>query len=268
VLPFKVIAGDASHPLLPSLNSLFVCLQLLFVCSKVLQASDIPAGLVSIITGSRDQLTHALANHSVIQSIWYWGSKEVRGLVFLFFLFSKSYSQSFIPSLKVGEGGHWDIENGKTMYLTLAETWYCKLLIFSYLELYKQAYKLFWLLWTRKMFCQHWSYWLYGTSLFRAVSFFSTLVSVPLNVCGYIVKRKRRRRQAETGAAQIPLFKKNFGGRLWSGRVYGSLLHKSTYHSVLGGEGAVVDSVKFSKKSVTKTFFNFTKSLIRKSTFY
>ncbi|ROI15136.1 Aldehyde dehydrogenase family 16 member A1 [Anabarilius grahami] len=43
---------------------------------QVLQASDIPAGLVSIITGGRDQLTQALANHSVIQSIWYWGSKE------------------------------------------------------------------------------------------------------------------------------------------------------------------------------------------------
>ncbi|XP_043087744.1 aldehyde dehydrogenase family 16 member A1 [Puntigrus tetrazona] len=43
---------------------------------QVLQASDIPGGLVSIITGVRDQLTQALANHSVIQSIWYWGSKE------------------------------------------------------------------------------------------------------------------------------------------------------------------------------------------------
>lgn len=43
---------------------------------QVLQASDIPGGLVSIITGDRDQLTQALANHSVIQSIWYWGSKE------------------------------------------------------------------------------------------------------------------------------------------------------------------------------------------------
>ncbi|RXN33691.1 aldehyde dehydrogenase family 16 member A1 [Labeo rohita] len=45
---------------------------------QVLQASDIPGGLVSIITGGRDQLTHSLANHSVIQSIWYWGSKEIR----------------------------------------------------------------------------------------------------------------------------------------------------------------------------------------------
>ncbi|TRY98992.1 hypothetical protein DNTS_001251 [Danionella cerebrum] len=43
---------------------------------QVLQASDVPAGLVNIITGGRDQLTQAFANHSVIQGIWYWGSKE------------------------------------------------------------------------------------------------------------------------------------------------------------------------------------------------
>ncbi|XP_029292994.1 LOW QUALITY PROTEIN: aldehyde dehydrogenase family 16 member A1 [Cottoperca gobio] len=43
---------------------------------QVLQASDLPAGLVNVITGSRDQLTVALANHSVIKAIWYWGSAE------------------------------------------------------------------------------------------------------------------------------------------------------------------------------------------------
>ncbi|KAM3864281.1 aldehyde dehydrogenase family 16 member A1 [Diretmus argenteus] len=43
---------------------------------QVLQTSDLPAGLVNIITGSRDQLTAALANHSVIKAIWYWGSAE------------------------------------------------------------------------------------------------------------------------------------------------------------------------------------------------
>uniref|UniRef100_A0A674MJC8 Aldehyde dehydrogenase 16 family, member A1 n=1 Tax=Takifugu rubripes TaxID=31033 RepID=A0A674MJC8_TAKRU len=43
---------------------------------QVLQACDLPAGLVSILTGSRDQLTAALANHSVIKAIWYWGSAE------------------------------------------------------------------------------------------------------------------------------------------------------------------------------------------------
>lgn len=69
---------------------------------------------------------------------------------------------------------------------------------------------------------------LIGTSLFRVVSSFNTHVSVPLNVCGYTVKKMKRRKQAKTGPAQIPLFKKSFGGRLWSGRVYGSLLPRCT----------------------------------------
>ncbi|XP_022603754.1 aldehyde dehydrogenase family 16 member A1 [Seriola dumerili] len=43
---------------------------------QVLQSSDLPAGLVNVISGSRDQLTVALANHSVIKAIWYWGSAE------------------------------------------------------------------------------------------------------------------------------------------------------------------------------------------------
>ncbi|KAM9393257.1 aldehyde dehydrogenase family 16 member A1 [Pholidichthys leucotaenia] len=43
---------------------------------QVLQSSDLPAGLVNIVTGSRDQLTVALANHNVIKAIWYWGSVE------------------------------------------------------------------------------------------------------------------------------------------------------------------------------------------------
>lgn len=43
---------------------------------QLLQSSDLPAGLVNIITGSKDHLTVALATHSVIKSIWYWGSAE------------------------------------------------------------------------------------------------------------------------------------------------------------------------------------------------
>lgn len=43
---------------------------------QVLQSSDLPGGVVSVLTGSRDQLTQALANHSVIKAIWYWGSLE------------------------------------------------------------------------------------------------------------------------------------------------------------------------------------------------
>lgn len=65
---------------------LYVCMYLFFLTSEllnlssslqVLQSSDLPAGLVSIITGSKDQLTSALATHSVIKAIWYWGSAEV-----------------------------------------------------------------------------------------------------------------------------------------------------------------------------------------------
>ncbi|MCJ8738921.1 hypothetical protein PDJAM_G00041140 [Pangasius djambal] len=44
----------------------------------VLQASDIPAGVVSVISGGKDQLTQALANHNEIQAVWYWGSTEGR----------------------------------------------------------------------------------------------------------------------------------------------------------------------------------------------
>ncbi|XP_027019868.2 aldehyde dehydrogenase family 16 member A1 [Tachysurus fulvidraco] len=44
----------------------------------ILQASDVPAALVSVISGGRDQLTQALANHNEVQAIWYWGSAEGR----------------------------------------------------------------------------------------------------------------------------------------------------------------------------------------------
>ncbi|KAK3553084.1 hypothetical protein QTP86_031352, partial [Hemibagrus guttatus] len=45
----------------------------------IVQASDVPAGVVSVISGGRDQLTRALANHNEIQAIWYWGSAEGAG---------------------------------------------------------------------------------------------------------------------------------------------------------------------------------------------
>lgn len=45
---------------------------------SVLQACDVPAGVVSVISGGKDQLTQALANHNEIQAIWYWGSAEGR----------------------------------------------------------------------------------------------------------------------------------------------------------------------------------------------
>ncbi|KAI5627318.1 aldehyde dehydrogenase family 16 member A1 isoform X1, partial [Silurus asotus] len=44
----------------------------------VLQASEVPAGVVSVISGGKDQLTQALANHNEIQAVWYWGSAQGR----------------------------------------------------------------------------------------------------------------------------------------------------------------------------------------------
>ncbi len=38
--------------------------------------SDLPGGVVNIITGNRDHLTKTLAEHQDIQSMWYFGSAE------------------------------------------------------------------------------------------------------------------------------------------------------------------------------------------------
>lgn len=54
---------------------------------QVLQASDIPVGVVSVISGGKDQLTQALANHNEIQAVWYWGSLEVGIMLFFGQLF-------------------------------------------------------------------------------------------------------------------------------------------------------------------------------------
>lgn len=43
---------------------------------QVLQQADLPAGLVNVATGRRDPLTRALANHSVVRAVWYWGTAE------------------------------------------------------------------------------------------------------------------------------------------------------------------------------------------------
>ncbi|KAM9780281.1 aldehyde dehydrogenase family 16 member A1 [Neosynchiropus ocellatus] len=43
---------------------------------QVLQSADLPAGLVNVVTGRRDPLTRALASHSVIRAVWYWGTAE------------------------------------------------------------------------------------------------------------------------------------------------------------------------------------------------
>ncbi len=42
---------------------------------QVLDTSDVPAGVVNIVTGDRDELAKTLADHDDIAALWYYGSK-------------------------------------------------------------------------------------------------------------------------------------------------------------------------------------------------
>jgi len=41
---------------------------------QILNTSDVPAGVINIITGDRDSLTDTLAKHYDIEGFWYWGT--------------------------------------------------------------------------------------------------------------------------------------------------------------------------------------------------
>ena len=43
---------------------------------QVLETSDVPAGVVNIVTGRRDELAKVLAEHDDVDAIWYFGSPE------------------------------------------------------------------------------------------------------------------------------------------------------------------------------------------------
>jgi aldehyde dehydrogenase (NAD+) len=43
---------------------------------QVLETSDVPGGVVNIVTGARDELAEVLAKHDQIEGIWYHGSAE------------------------------------------------------------------------------------------------------------------------------------------------------------------------------------------------
>ncbi|XP_061407031.1 aldehyde dehydrogenase family 16 member A1 [Lethenteron reissneri] len=43
---------------------------------QVFDTSDLPAGVVNILTGSRDHLTKYLAEHQDVQAMWYFGSEQ------------------------------------------------------------------------------------------------------------------------------------------------------------------------------------------------
>ena len=43
---------------------------------QILETSDVPAGTVNIVTGSKDELAQVLAKHDNVDAIWYFGNKE------------------------------------------------------------------------------------------------------------------------------------------------------------------------------------------------
>ena len=43
---------------------------------QVIETSDVPAGVVNIVTGPRGELTEALAAHDQVECVWYFGSKD------------------------------------------------------------------------------------------------------------------------------------------------------------------------------------------------
>jgi aldehyde dehydrogenase (NAD+) len=47
----------------------------------VLDTSDVPAGVVNIVTGVRDDLARVLAEHDDVDAVWYVGSPEGRRTV-------------------------------------------------------------------------------------------------------------------------------------------------------------------------------------------
>ncbi len=45
-------------------------------CYQVFETSDLPAGVVNIVTGERDTLSQVLAEHDDVDAVWYFGSAE------------------------------------------------------------------------------------------------------------------------------------------------------------------------------------------------
>jgi len=43
---------------------------------QILETSDVPAGVINIVTGDREELAQVLAKHDQVDAIWYHGSGE------------------------------------------------------------------------------------------------------------------------------------------------------------------------------------------------
>jgi aldehyde dehydrogenase (NAD+) len=48
---------------------------------QVLETSDVPGGVLNIVTGDRDALALELAKHEEVDSIWYFGTAATAGAI-------------------------------------------------------------------------------------------------------------------------------------------------------------------------------------------
>ena len=68
---------------------------------QVLETSDVPAGVVNIVTGERDALTRTLAEHDDVAAVWYLGPSDGAAAV-------EKASSGNLKSTWVGDGGARD----------------------------------------------------------------------------------------------------------------------------------------------------------------
>ncbi|MBS1241468.1 MAG: aldehyde dehydrogenase, partial [Gemmatimonadetes bacterium] len=45
-------------------------------CCQLFDTSDVPGGVINLVTGARDELAGVLAAHDDVDGIWYWGTRE------------------------------------------------------------------------------------------------------------------------------------------------------------------------------------------------
>jgi aldehyde dehydrogenase (NAD+) len=76
---------------------------------QILETSDLPGGVVNIVTGSRDHLTKTLVEHDDVDAMWYFGSPE--GCYHVEYLSASNMKQTWVSSgfqwEEHGEGGHF-----------------------------------------------------------------------------------------------------------------------------------------------------------------
>lgn len=78
-------------------------------CLQIFDTSDLPGGVVNILTGDRDHLTKYLAEHQNVDGMWYFGSAE--GSKFVEFVSAENVKRTWVG---YGESRDWiDNEQGQ-----------------------------------------------------------------------------------------------------------------------------------------------------------